>query len=134
MPTRRPPSSSRPPSRPVNHRRTARWDGRAQERPLTDAEAALLAERRQQLARALGVLIGLPALLLYLYLPNRMIQTVLDVPPQLRRFGVFGASLLMRLYPWCQFVALVVLTVLLLHLCLAAALLILQRHRRMRAT
>jgi hypothetical protein len=137
MPSKRPPSSFGPSSRPVRQqrtRRTARWEGDTQQRPPTDAEAALLAERRQRLGRVLSVVIGLPALVMYLYLPNQVIRTILEAPPPIRRFGTLVAAALTRFYPWCQFVAALVLVCLLLHLCLAAVLLIVQRRRRVRAT
>jgi hypothetical protein len=137
MPGKRPSSSTLPASRAVRQprsHRAARWEGSLQHRPPTDAEAALHAERQQRIARAIGVVIGLPALVTYVYLPNRAIHTVLEAPPPLRRFGVLAASALTRFYPWCQFLATLVLALLLLHLCLATVLLIVQRRQRARAT
>src|SRR5437867_13425349 len=88
-------------ARPIDHQRVqrhARWEGDPRQRPQTAAEGELQTWRQRRLVRFLGVVIGGPALLLYLYAPQTVIALLRGSPPRpavLRRLGGCAAAALM---------------------------------------
>jgi hypothetical protein len=123
-PPRRPPALG-----PQRATTTARWPGNPDARPRTDAEDALRQRRRRQLARVLIPLL-ICALGAYLWMPQRVLQPLLEAPPPLRPWAIRGAHALTSAYPWAQLVALLLLGLLLVHLCTAFVLLAVQQRNR----
>lgn len=125
-------ATSTPPARPISNghvSRTARWPGNPLTRPPTDAELELRDARYRRLARLLLLLITL-ALLVFLYAPEWLMDTLLEAPKPVRPLVMRTLSLLVSVYPWFQRGALLLLVALLLHLCIAACLVGVQRRNR----
>lgn len=124
-------SSRRPPPSPTIRGTTARWPGAADDRPRTDAEYTLRRWRYLLLWRLLVVWVVLPVLCTYLLAPTwllpRLAQDFADVP---------GSATLLRVlltaYPFVQLGVVGVLSVLILHLTLAAVLVPIQQYHRRR--
>jgi hypothetical protein len=123
-PARRP-----PPLGPERATSTARWPGRPDARPLTDAEDALRQLRRRQLARVLVPLLLL-ALGVYLWAPGRALQPFETAPPPLRPWALRATHYLILIYPWAKLTALLLLGLLLLHFCTAFILFMVQQRNR----
>jgi hypothetical protein len=98
-------------------------------RPSTDAERAVQEARVRGPQRLLAMLLTL-TLLTYLYAPQWVIGKLLATPPPLHGWVLRALPVLVRAYPWLQLAALVALTALLLHLCIAACLVAVQRRNR----
>jgi hypothetical protein len=129
-PARRQAPPHRPPALgPQRATSTARWPGRPDARPLTDAEDALRQLRRRQLARVLVPLLLL-ALGVYLWAPGRALQPFDTAPPPLRPWALTATHYLILAYPWAKLAALLLLGVLLIHLCTALILFRVQRRNR----
>lgn len=126
-------ASTRRPAPPTPQRTptSARWPGRPDARPLTDAEDALRRRGRRQLARVLVPLLVL-ALGYYLWAPGRALQTLLNAPAPLRQWAIHVAQYLVLAYPWTKLAALLLLLTLLLHLC-ATLILFSAQHRNRRS-
>jgi hypothetical protein len=132
MPLKRTTTISTPPPRPISHQRVrqaVRWQGSPLTRPPTDAELELRDLRQRRLFRLLRFLITL-ALLSLLYAPQSVISILLEVPPPARPFVVRALPLITRAEPWLHLGALLILTTLSVHLCIAACLLAVQRRNR----
>src|SRR6266508_2272840 len=109
-------------ARQLSHQRTnrsARWHGNPTTRPLTDAERAVQEVRVRGPQRLLALLLSL-TLLTYLYAPQWVIGKLLATPPPLHGWVLRALLVIVRAYPWLQLTALLILTALLLHLCIAA--------------
>jgi hypothetical protein len=125
---RRPPPRRPPPIGP-QRATAARWPGRPDDRPRTDAEDALRQRRHRQLARVFVPLLVL-VLGAYLWAPQRALQPLLDAPPLLRPWASRAALYLISAYSWARLAALLLLGVLLVHLCTALVLFRVQRLNR----
>jgi hypothetical protein len=118
--------------RQLSHQRTsreARWHGNPTTRPPTDAERAVQEARVRGPQRLLALLLSL-TLLTYLYAPQWVIGKLLATPPPLHGWVLRTLPVIVRAYPWLQLAALLILSALLFHLCIAACLAAVQWRNR----
>jgi hypothetical protein len=118
--------------RPISHqrvRRAARWHGNPLTRPPTDAELELRDLRQRRILGLLRLLVTL-AILSLLSAPQSVISRALELPPPARLLVVRALPLITHAYPWFHLGALLILATLLVHLCIAARLLAVQRRNR----